>query len=225
VRLRAAARGRRGAAAYLALLALAAGPCSTVGLAASPSLSWPSPPAERPSAPPPAPWRDADGADHLRRDAERRAREAPLAPAAMPSRGAAASPADAGSTPAASAPADADAWRRQGERERDARRLRGGLAPPPPVTPRIQPDAPASLAMPPPPRIAIPGPGEPGGPPIALPTCGAAGCFDANGRAWPAAGGGWPLSPGGEVLRSPGGEVLRSPGGVPCVRVGAAASC
>jgi hypothetical protein len=99
--------------------------------------------------------------------------------------------------------------RRQGERERDARRLRGGLAPLPAPTPRIQPDAPPALAMPPPPRIAIPGPGEPGGPPVALPTCGPAGCFDTQGRAWPSAG----------------GDLLRSPGGAPCVRTGAMAQC
>ncbi len=106
-------------------------------------------------------------------------------------------------------PAQAEAWRQRGERERDARRLRGGLAPAPEPMPRIQPDAPPVLSMPPPPRIAIPQAGEPGGPPIALPTCGPAGCFDANGRAMPSAGGG----------------LLMGPGGRPCVRTGAMATC
>ncbi len=104
----------------------------------------------------------------------------------------------------------ADAIRRRGERERDARRQRGSISPPPPATPRVQPDAPAAPPTRPPPRIAIPGPGEPGGPPIPLPSCGPAGCFDANGRPLPRVG---------------GSDVLIGPGGRPCVQVGAMASC
>jgi len=94
------------------------------------------------------------------------------------------------------------------EREVDARRLRGALAPPAPAVPRIGAEPPAEPAPVRIPRIAVPGPGEPGGPPIALPTCGAAGCFDAGGR---------PLSGAGAVLTTPEGR--------PCVRIGAAASC
>ncbi|RPH46077.1 MAG: hypothetical protein EHM87_03765 [Burkholderiales bacterium] len=158
----------------------------------------------RPAA---VPWTDGQGADHLRRDAERRARDMP--PAARPQAGAPGTlPAPLGE-PREIEPAQAEALRRQGERERDARRLRGGLAPSPQPTPRIQPDAPPVLSMPPPPRIAIPQAGEPGGPPIALPTCGPAGCFDANGRAMPSGGDG----------------VLIGPGGRPCLRTGAMATC
>ena len=159
------------------------------------------------------PWIDAQGADHRQRDAERRAREAPPAPwpyAGVPGTpGTPGTPGAPGTQPAAGVapdPAQADALRRQGERERDARDRRGGLAPPPEPTPRIQPDAPTSPSMPPPPRIAIPLPGEPGGPPIALPTCGPAGCFDANGR---------PI----------GGTVPLTPEGLPCNRVGNVLTC
>ncbi len=92
------------------------------------------------------------------------------------------------------------------EREVDARRLRG--APVLPAVPRIGAEPPVEPVPARIPRIAVPGPGEPGGPPIALPTCGAAGCFDAGGR---------PLSGGGAVLTTPDGR--------PCIRIGAAASC
>lgn len=116
-----------------------------------------------------------------------------------------------GTAPAApAAPDDATLreWRERGEREAAARRDRGGLTPPPPATPRIGADPPP---QPPPvavPRITVPGAGEPGGPPIGLPTCGPAGCFDANGRVLPGSGG-----------------VLTGPGGRPCVRNGATATC
>jgi hypothetical protein len=169
----------------------------------------PAVPASRDATPAYTPWTDPDGADHRARDAQRRALEsatpAPRAPGAVqPSRTAA-----GGATTDAIDPARADEMRRQGEREREARRLRGGMAPVPEPMPRIQPDAPPSPMVPLPPRIAVPRPGEPGGPPIALPTCGPAGCFDANGRALPSAGGG----------------VLIAPGGRPCVRTGDSASC
>lgn len=153
------------------------------------------------------PWSDGGDGGHLQRDAQRRAAERPLE--ARPTAAVPAPPGRAASEPP---PAPDEArirqWREQGEREREARRLRGGMAPPPEATPRIQPSAPPSLAMPPPPRIAIPAPGEPGGPPIALPTCGPAGCFDANGR---------PLGRSGSVLVTPGGR--------PCIQVGSAAGC
>ena len=152
-----------------------------------------------------APWTDAAGADHLRRDAERRA-----AGSATVRRSAAAPVPGTAPAPRSPDAVEAEAWRREGERERAARAGRGGPVLPSPAVPRIQPDAPASLAMPPsPPRIAIPGPGEPGGPPVAVPLCGPAGCVDANGRVLPSAGGG----------------VLIGPGGRPCTVVGGAASC
>lgn len=164
------------------------------------------PPAVRAVAPASAPWTDSSGADHHQRDAQRRAFDAaaPIAP-----------PRPDFSQPSTAAPrnrldpAEADAMRRQGDAERDARRVRGGVVLPPVSTPRIQPDAPAGVAMPPPPRQVIPQPGQPGGPPIAVPTCGPAGCFDANGRAMPSAGGG----------------LLMGPGGQPCIRMGAAVTC
>lgn len=178
------------------------------------------------------PWTDSTGADHRARDAVRRAQEAARAGSstdvfARPQPGRdASSGADAQdargpqrgsaqpSTPTASsrgdAPAaDAETMRRQGERERDARRLRTVPAPPLPPTQRIQPDAPPAPVSAPPPRIAIPGPGQPGGPPIALPTCGPMGCFDASGRALPSAG----------------GDMLLTPEGRPCTRIGAALTC
>jgi hypothetical protein len=140
-----------------------------------------------------AAWRDAAGDDHRRRDAARRASvpaDPPLA------------------SRVATDPERDREWRERGEREREARRTRGGLAPPPQPIPRIGADPPTGLAAPPVPRIAIPRPGEPGGPPIALPTCGPGGCFDANGR---------PLSGSGNLLMSPDGR--------PCVRLGASATC
>jgi hypothetical protein len=154
------------------------------------------------------PWTDPTGADHRARDAERRARErAPVPPAALPPP---AAPAKADPVPGPD-PATLEEIRRRGERERDARQRRGSIAPPPPPTPRIAPDPPSAVPTPPaPPRIAIPGPGEPGGPPIPLPSCGPAGCFDANGRPMPRVG---------------GTDVLIGPGGRPCVQVGGAASC
>jgi hypothetical protein len=164
------------------------------------------PPAARAVAPAPAPFTDSSGADHHQRDAQRRALE-PAAPLARPRPDFAqpSSPAPRNTLD----PAEADAMRRQGDAERDARRGRGGVVLPPVSTPRIQPDAPAAVAMPPPPRQVIPQPGQPGGPPIAVPTCGPAGCFDANGRAMPSAGGG----------------LLMGPGGQPCIRMGAAVTC
>lgn len=96
-----------------------------------------------------------------------------------------------------------------GERERAARRARGAPVPVPPTTEPFPPPAAAPAAAAPP-RIAIPRPGEPGGLPIALPTCGPAGCFDTEGRAWPHAGGTASMPPGG---------------GRPCVRTGAAVTC
>ena len=167
------------------------------------------PPAGRaPDAAIGAPWIDAGGADHLARDAERRARERVGAPPAVasPSPPASAAP----SAPVPADPAAADELRRAGERERAARQGRGSMLPAPMVVPRIQPDAPAAVPVAPPPRIAIPGPGEPGGPPIALPSCGPAGCFDANGRPMPRVG---------------GTDVLIGPGGRPCIQVGGAAGC
>jgi len=153
------------------------------------------------------PWIDAQGADHRQRDAERRAREAPPVPRPYPggpgTSGTRAVQPGEGVVPD---PLQTDVLRRQGERERDARERRGGLALPPEPTPRIQSDAPPSPSMPPPPRIAIPQPGEPGGPPIAVPTCGPAGCFDATGR---------PI----------GGTVPLTPDGLPCIRVGNGLTC
>jgi hypothetical protein len=135
-------------------------------------------------------------AGHLERDAQRR-RHDPPAPRPLPL-----------FEPAAIDPADADALRRRGERESEARRFRGGLSPLPEPTQRI--DVAPMPPLPPPPRVALPpAAGQPGGPPIALPTCGPAGCFDASGRAL---GGG-------------AGGVLMSPDGRPCIRVGASASC
>ena len=166
------------------------------------------PPAPRTVVPAPAsaPWTDATGSDHRQRDAQRRALE-PVAPFVAP-RPDLTEPI-APVPRSALEPADADAMRRQGERERDARRGRGGPLMPPVSTPPIQPDAPAAVAMPPPPRQVLPQPGQPGGPPIAVPTCGPAGCFDANGRAMPSAGGG----------------MLMGPGGQPCMRMGASVTC
>lgn len=162
------------------------------------------PPRAAARADPAAPWTDGAGADHVRRDAERRAAEAAIVP-----RAAGASTPGTAPVPGPLDPAEAHAWRHQGERERAAREGRVGPLPPPPGVPRIQPDAPPSLAMPPPPRIAIPRAGEPGGPPIALPSCGPAGCVDADGRPMPSAGGG----------------MLIGPGGRPCTRLGSAAIC
>jgi hypothetical protein len=149
---------------------------------------------------------DADGG-HLRRDAERRRYDPPLG---AHRRAAPVTPDDPSDLARPGLdPVDAEALRRQGEREQAARRLRGGLAPPPEPTPPIR-SAPPLPAMPAPPRIALPsGPGQPGGPPVALPTCGPAGCFDAGGR---------PLGGGG-------GDVLFTPDGRPCIRMGASASC
>lgn len=193
--MRAGSRLRPGVAAALAigLLIAARGACAADGrgLLDPPALPTGT------VMPGTGPWIDAQGTDHRQRDAERRARDGSAgSPGTLP-------------PPAEADPAQAEALRRQGERERDARGRRGGLAPPPEATPRIQPDAPPSPAMPAPPRIPIPQPGEPGGPPIALPTCGPAGCFDANGRALPDAGGG----------------LLIGPGGRPCVRIGNAVTC
>ena len=154
------------------------------------------------------PWRDGDDDGHLQRDAERRAAERAVGP--RPTAAVPASPDTAGGAASSTASDEAQArqWREQGEREREARRLRGGMTPEPVPMPRIQPSAPPTLTMPPPPRIAIPAPGEPGGPPIALPTCGPAGCFDANGR---------PMGRSGTVLLTPEGR--------PCNQVGSAAAC
>lgn len=173
-------------------------------------LDLSAPPSRRvPDAAVGAPWTDPGGADHLARDAERRARERTGAPPAVP-----ALPSPSATSPATPAPPDPasadDELRRRGERERDARRGRGGTLPVPMVVPRIQPDAPAAVPVAPPPRIAIPGPGEPGGAPIALPSCGPAGCFDTNGRPMPRVG---------------GTDVLIGPGGRPCIQLGGSASC
>jgi hypothetical protein len=158
------------------------------------------------------PWRDDGDGGHLERDAQRRAAERPLGPQRAGVTPATEVPQAPAGTPDGATPGSDDTRLRQererGEREREARRLRGGMAPAPEPMPRIQPSAPPSLAMPPPPRIAIPAPGEPGGAPIALPTCGPAGCFDANGR---------PMGRSGSVLLTPEGR--------PCIQVGAAASC
>jgi hypothetical protein len=161
-------------------------------------LSVPELPArrDRPAAPGTAPAPAPADAGHLQRDAQRRLLDPPLS-TGLPQ-------ADRGAID----PAQAEALRRQGEREGEARRLRGGLSPVPEPTPRIE-VAPMP-AMPPPPRVELPpAAGQPGGPPIALPTCGPAGCFDANGR---------PLGGGA-------GGVLITPEGRPCIRVGGQAGC
>ena len=177
------------------------------------------------------PWTDSSGADHRQRDAARRALERTGGSGTAEGTGrvnraggaegagGAGEAGEAGEAGALSPTVgDAEAMRRQGVRERDARRARGAIAAPPlPATPRIGSDAPPHSAppRPVPPRIPIPAPGEPGGPPIALPTCGPAGCFDANGRHWPSVGAPGPGSPG----------LMIGPGGRPCVRIGDAVSC
>lgn len=140
----------------------------------------------------------------MRRDAARRPSDPAPRPASVPPGG----PSDGGVVPATVDRVERIERIERTEREVDARRLRGALAPPAPAVPRIGAEPPVEPAPVLIPRIAVPGPGEPGGPPIALPTCGAAGCFDAGGR---------PLSGGGAVLTTPEGR--------PCVRIGAAATC
>ncbi len=159
-------------------------------------LSVPELPARRDGAVAPvSPTVPAD-TGHLQRDAQRRLLEPPLS-RILPQ-----------ADPGGIDPAQADALRRSGEGEREARQLRGGLSPMPEPTRRIE-VAPMP-PMPAPPRVALPpAAGQPGGPPIGLPTCGPAGCIDANGRAL---GGG-------------AGGVLMTPEGRPCVRVGAQAVC
>jgi hypothetical protein len=201
---RAAVRSLAPAVALVALGLGASGHAEAAG-----GLDLSAPPVRRAAhAPLGAPWTDAGGADHLARDAERRARERAGAPPA-----AASTPSPISASPAAPVPADPateDEIRRRGERERDARQGRGSTLPAPMVVPRIQPDAPTAVPVAPLPRIAIPGPGTPGGPPIALPSCGPAGCFDANGRPMPRVG---------------GTDVLIGPGGRPCLQIGGAAGC
>lgn len=174
-------------------------------------LQVPELPAQRGGAGAGMPWSDGGDGGHLERDARRRATERPLGERSVAAVPSVTAPSTTGPA-AAPSPAPDDAQRQrlreQGERELEARRLRGGMAPLPEATPRIQPSAPPGLEMPRPPRIAIPAPGEPGGPPIALPTCGPAGCFDANGR---------PLGRSGSVLTTPEGR--------PCIQVGSAAAC
>lgn len=203
-------------------LAVGLGACGAIACATDPVGVTGAPPSRANVSAPGAPWVDAHGADHRARDAVRRAAERAGRPG--PADGDRARPGgdtraadvvpggDArrggGAIPGGEDPADE--FRRRGERERDARRQRGSISPPPPATPRVQPDAPAAPPTRPPPRIAIPGPGEPGGSPIPLPSCGPAGCFDANGRPMPRVG---------------GSDVLIGPGGRPCVQIGAMASC
>ena len=190
----AGASRRRTAGARAAASALALATALAAQAADRPVLGAPDLPAG-PAAVPRGAEADPARGDAMRRDAARRASDPAHAPR--------------GDTPPA--PVDeetARAWRERGEREAEARRRRGALAPPPPATPRIGADPPPQVPPVTLPRIVVPGPGEPGGPPIALPTCGPAGCFDANGR---------PLQGSGGVLTTPDGR--------PCVRTGAAASC
>jgi len=219
---------RAGATRTVRVLALGVGACGVIACAAGPVDVTGAPPSRSAVSAPGEPWVDAQGADHRARDAVRRAAERAARaghPAGDPAREVGdlrgaddAPPRDASRSGPVMPGGDAhpagddalDAVRRRGERERDARRQRGSIPTPPPATPRVQPDAPAAPPTRPPPRIAIPGPGEPGGPPVPLPGCGPAGCVDANGRPMPRVG---------------GSDVLIGPGGRPCVQIGAMASC